>query len=456
MMPPLALWMPYAAAIMALVGAFALLAERYVAGLRHATRFVWLAAMFVGPLISIVLRGDEEARSTAAAAQTAEASPADARVVRSSTHTPSAVRAAESYAGSRRTRTALLLRMQQPLLFVWSIASGSMLLLLACAVVRLQRHTGRAEIAIVDGIAVRLDPALGPSASPFHGGAVLVPAWLETLDAPLRRLVLVHETQHLRAADPTLMLLGAAMVALFPWSPAMWWMRRRLRLAIEIDCDARTLAECGGTHDQNRVRYAQLLILAAQQASTVRRPTGSSAVIPAVSSHLARRLHMLASPATRMTRARGLATAGVMLAIVTLTAAMPRPPRVTPGPAQPAEIVGLYWMMAPDVPSHVMLAPGREFTYLRLAADGRSRLENVAVDASGETVSPSVEVARWSTEAWHVLPAANGVPAKLCWQLGTKMLCSVYAREPRSGDIAIYRDSVGGKIELKLQRASRL
>ena len=40
------------------------------------------------------------------------------------------------------------------------------------------------------------------------------------------------------------MLIAAAAwaVALFPWNPALWLIVKRLRLAIEIDCDARVLA----------------------------------------------------------------------------------------------------------------------------------------------------------------------------------------------------------------------
>ena len=330
-----------------------------------------------------------------------------------------------------------------------------MFLLLAFALIRMRHRTARARMAELDGIPVRMDERLGPAASPFQGGSVIIPSWLQTLDPPLRRLVLAHEQQHLRAADPTLLLLGAFVVVLFPWSPAAWWMLRRLRLAIEVDCDTRTLAACNGVSESERMRYARLLILAAQRSAHGRRPVGASVLVPAVSSHLARRLQMLSNPVIRMTRTRVLALAGTMLAITTVAFAMPRPPLAAAIGEQPVELAGLYLMVPPDMPSTKMLAPGREFTYLRLAPDGRSRMEQVMVDARGERVAPTVDVGPWSVEKWQVQPAANGTGAKLCWQaVGPKVLCNVYARDAKSGDITIYSGVVGGKVELVLRRAS--
>ena len=163
---------------------------------------------------------------------------------------------------------------------------------------------------------------------------------------------------------------------------------------------------------------------------------------------------MLTHPASRMTRSRMLATAAATVAVAALAVAMPRPRLVTLVSEQPAEIVGLYWMVTPDMPSSKMLAPGREFTYLRLSSDGRSRMENVTVDASGDAVAPKVEVGPWSTEKWQVQPASSSGGAKLCWQLGASLQCSVYVRDAESGDITMYRDAVGGRIELVLRRAS--
>lgn len=165
---------------------------------------------------------------------------------------------------------------------------------------------------------------------------------------------------------------------------------------------------------------------------------------------------MLTAPLIPVSRRRTVALAISMLGITTIALAIPHPQRQATS-EQPAEIAGLYWMVPPNVPSTRMLAPGREFTYLRLAPDGRSRLENVTVDARGERVAPNVEVGVWSTEKWRVQAASGGTGPMLCWQLGGggPLACSVFERDAASGDITLYRDRIGGKIEVVLRRATQ-
>ncbi|MEO7042711.1 MAG: hypothetical protein ABI035_10660, partial [Gemmatimonadaceae bacterium] len=51
-------------------------------------------------------------------------------------------------------------------------------------------------------------------------------------------------------------------IILAPWDIPLWWAWRRLRLAIEVDCDARVLR----THPDIR-RYAELLLLTGQRSA---------------------------------------------------------------------------------------------------------------------------------------------------------------------------------------------
>jgi len=449
-MPPLALWLPYASLWMALAYGVALIGER----LRHAagrsTRFVWVVALLLSPVAALVApsRGPEGILSPPPAAV-----PPTPRRAEAGEGVPAA---ALPFAALVTPHSATIARLERPLRLAWIATSAGLLLLVVFSLLRLRLRTARAQVHLVDGVPVRLDETLGPAVSPFLGGSVLVPLWLRALDPPLRKLVLTHERQHLQAADPVLLLVGAIVTALLPWSPAAWLMLRRMRLAIELDCDTRTLAACGGETDDQRIRYARLLVLAAQRAGETPRPVGSSVLVPAVSAHLARRLHMLTAPRIPISRRRTMALAISMLGIATIALAIPRPQRQAAS-QQPAEIAGLYWMVPPNVPSTRMLAPGREFTYLRLAPDGRSRLENVTVDARGERVAPNVEVGAWSTEKWRVQAASPSAGPQLCWQLGGggPLACSVFERDAQSGDITLYRDGIGGKIDLVLRRATQ-
>ena len=66
--------------------------------------------------------------------------------------------------------------------------------------------------------------ALGDDALPSHQAAVIA-----------------HEQSHLEARDPQLFTLALALLVFMPWNLPLWWQLRRLRYAIEIDCDARVL-----------------------------------------------------------------------------------------------------------------------------------------------------------------------------------------------------------------------
>jgi TonB family protein len=119
-----------------------------------------------------------------------------------------------------------------------------------------------AERSVVDGMDVLVSGNLGPAVVGVRDAAVLLPRAMLELDAPLRALVLRHEEEHRRARDTWLLLALAVTVAAMPWNLPLWWIARRARLALEVDCDARVLAAGGSA-----TRYVQVLLLAAQRTS---------------------------------------------------------------------------------------------------------------------------------------------------------------------------------------------
>ena len=103
------------------------------------------------------------------------------------------------------------------------------------------------------------------------------------------------------------------------------------------------------------------------------------------------------------------------------------------------------WVAVPTGPT-----PERERA--GLAEPGQRPQEAEAVTQA--QVAPNVEVGPWSTDNWRVQAATGTGAAKLCWQLGSKLQCSTYVRDDKSGDITIYRRAVGGAVDLRLRRAS--
>ena len=434
----------------------ALLAELSDSLLRFAgrqARYVWAAALLCSPILAMLATSREDNTRTAET---------NARAVDlETTHPASIVKTFRTRALSARAIVAppdwspQIQALENPLRWGWAAASGVMLIIVTVRTLSVRAQTARARRFMLDGVPVRIDDRLGPAASPFHGGEIIVPTWLESVDVSLRELVLTHEQQHLRVADPILLFLGTILVALFPWSPAAWWMLSRLRLAIEVDCDQRTVKQHSARDGDERRRYARLLILAAQHHGDQQHLFRTSAVLSAASSNLSRRLHMLSNPIKRPTRLRVLSIVGATLAVTTLAYATPRPTRDGTEDQQPREIAGLYWMQPPaGLPSDKMLKPAREFTYLRLATDGRSRMENVVVDAKGSQVAPQVEVGPWSSAKWQVGKNTKDNAPTLCWPIGDQLLCLPYKRDAKSGDITLYNENGDGKVAMVLQKAA--
>ena len=190
------------------------------------------------------------------------------------------------------------------LLIAWAVLTTLLIAQVVLAIRTLQRVQRRAACTTIDGETVLLDQQLGPAVIGLRHPRIVVPAWLLDLDAPLRSLVLKHEREHCRASDQVLVWLSVAATTLVPWNPAMWFMARRLRAAMEIDCDARTL--CGVVDVQ---RYASLLLLIAQ------RHTSSRFVSPLSppASQLSRRITSMQPINTPFRTTRSLAAASVAL-----------------------------------------------------------------------------------------------------------------------------------------------
>ena len=138
---------------------------------------------------------------------------------------------------------------------LWVVLSAAMLGYVGLVMVRLRTARMRWRQQEVDGAHVWVTRNVGPAALGVRRGMVVVPSWALELQDDLRALLLLHEREHVRAADPRLLFVALLLVATMPWNPLLWMMLLRLRNAIELDCDARVLAS--GANPQ---RYGSLLL----------------------------------------------------------------------------------------------------------------------------------------------------------------------------------------------------
>ena len=108
--------------------------------------------------------------------------------------------------------------------------------------------------AIVSGEPALLSPTTGPAVVGLLSPRIVLPGWALGLDAASLDLILRHEREHVRAHDQWLMRVAVLAVTVMPWNPLVWWMASRLRLAVELDYDARVLGARGFADGRGGVR----------------------------------------------------------------------------------------------------------------------------------------------------------------------------------------------------------
>ena len=302
-------WMAYCLAVGALLSAAALAMEAALRAFRRPARWVWAAALALSIGIPAAARWFPRAGPPAPVVMSA------APLAGGSA--PGAPAAPVATVRARIDLHAL----DQPLLAGWVGLSIGVALawLAALGMLQWRRQTWRERK--VDGLRVLVSADTGPAVVGWIRGRIVVPEWVvRDADPSVRRMILQHETEHLVAGDPRMLAFALAAVALVPWSPAAWWQLRRLRLAMEVDCDARVLARRADVR-----AYGELLLEVGRRGAGIRLP---SAAMSEPRSFLERRIRMITQPMHPRRRAS--------LGLVALSAAALAVVQVLPIPAVPA------------------------------------------------------------------------------------------------------------------------
>jgi len=196
-----------------------------------------------------------------------------------------------------------------PLLVAWGTMTGGLVMLLLWSVRRLARERRDWRSVSVGGAPAWLSGDVGPAVVGIRAASIVVPAWVLELEHDVQRLISLHEEEHLRAGDLPLMMSGLLLVLLAPWNPALWWQLRRLRLAVEADCDNRVLRR-----GVDVLAYSCLLLEVGGRS--VRQHLPALAFIKQTSS-LARRIHLMTwKPRMRLGRAIGAGALAVTFGVL--------------------------------------------------------------------------------------------------------------------------------------------
>jgi len=209
-------------------------------------------------------------------------------------------------------------------LVAWAAVSAGLLLYLAVSAVRVVLEGRRWRRGEVDGMEVLVSEATGPAALGLFRGWIVLPEWALTLDQRLRRLLVLHEAEHVRAKDPQLAVAGLVACALVPWNLPLWWQLSRLRLAIELDCDDRVMRRAG-----DAASYGSLLLAVGQRRARLAVGLAESRSI------LERRIRMITRTTTRRRTARALALGGVSALVLAVACETPAPTGIADTASRP-------------------------------------------------------------------------------------------------------------------------
>jgi TonB-dependent SusC/RagA subfamily outer membrane receptor len=199
----------------------------------------------------------------------------------------------------------------------WIAASALLLLWLWAGSWRLRRKAATWSPRRIAGHDVLVSEDFGPAVFGVRSPFIVVPRWLLDQREDTVALVCMHEAEH-RAARDTALLTGAAVTAaVMPWNVALWWQVRRLRAAVELDCDQRVV-EAGA----QRTTYAGALLsigAGAHEFGLVMPRFAQSATL------LERRLTMLIRGARKEGRAKTVTRLVAVVGLAALGCGVPTP-----------------------------------------------------------------------------------------------------------------------------------
>jgi bla regulator protein blaR1 len=337
-------WIVYAICTGALIGGAAALLDGMSAILQARRRMLWVAAIVLSVSIGVGVPAlDTRTEATRQLPRSAEGL----------LHVDAVVSGTEGQnnRGDRALATA------------WVLSSLLVLGCLIVAGVRLAALRRANPTRFIAGFRLSVGGSVGPAVAGVIAPVILLPSWMRELKRGERRLIVAHEIEHVRAADQALWFLASVAIMLMPWNVALWWQVRRLRLAIEYDCDRRVLRRHPSVRD-----YSGTLISSAMLRLT---RDGSSLGLGGMTM-LERRITQMTKPNHR--RGGGTLVFRVLAASFIAAAMLlerPSPPRLFLGASiAPLPSVASAHHRYGSVAGHVVDTDGRDAGGVRVSVRG--------------------------------------------------------------------------------------
>jgi beta-lactamase regulating signal transducer with metallopeptidase domain len=224
-------WMLYATLVALTAGLAAVAWERAASLCRFPSRWAWVAALTLSasiPLVHALAPVNVSERFLEV-------------VVASSTTNFDNAASGDLSVQMPVIQNAVVQRFDRWLGVAWLCSSAIAALMFALGLHAVRREQRLGSRSVVAGHPVVITESFGPAVIGLTNPTILLPGWIRLMSARQSEMVIAHELQHVQARDQWLIAVAICALMVFPWNVALWWQLKRLRLAIELDCDQRVL-----------------------------------------------------------------------------------------------------------------------------------------------------------------------------------------------------------------------
>jgi bla regulator protein BlaR1 len=320
-------WMSYVIVVSLLLGLAALALERSARIRQKPTRWPWGASMVASLLVPLVI-SSVSMQVPRLAGVLDPAIPERVVALRQMTargHSPS------DWLTATAGQISASPDLDRVLQVGWSIASTILLLAILSGSAQLNWRRRRWARGSMAGVPVYIAEDVGPAIVGLLVQHIVVPRWLTLCPPDVQELVIAHEQGHLEAHDARLVTIALGLLVCMPWNLPFWWQLRRLRFAVEIDCDTRVLRR---GYDVSR--YGETLIAVGERQSAT---IAMVAAMAGQGSLLEQRIRNMVRKKTRYARTTAVALACLGIACAVGAAEISPPNKDAPGKSTSQERV---------------------------------------------------------------------------------------------------------------------
>jgi beta-lactamase regulating signal transducer with metallopeptidase domain len=226
--------MLYVIVITLLLGGAALAAERSARLRRSRTRWIWVVAILASLAVPTVI-------ASVSIQIPSLVTPTVTRKIAALREMTAVHVAPLTWVRERTVNSAAAPNLNRTLRRCWLTVSAALFVALLLNGAYASWRKRRWRERTVAGVKVYIAPDAGPAVVGLLRPRIVVPGWLTETSHSHQAMVIAHEQAHLAGRDPQVLTVALFLLVLMPWNLPLWWQLRRLRYAIEVDCDARVL-----------------------------------------------------------------------------------------------------------------------------------------------------------------------------------------------------------------------